>query len=126
MKGLLRYVAPTVVTLSLIAGMTLTVAGGTASATTMRPNGITPYCSYTAAEPQLAYGSTGIAVQQAQCELDSVINGPTSITIDGIFGSQTQQWTRTFQKCARLAVDGIIGPQTWGAMDYWSNHAKYC
>ena len=36
---------------------------------------------------------------------------------DGIFGTKTNYATRQFQKDHGLTVDGIIGPDTWGALE---------
>jgi zinc D-Ala-D-Ala carboxypeptidase len=38
------------------------------------------------------------------------------IAVDGIFGSKTQAAVTGFQKSRGLAVDGIVGPQTWKAL----------
>lgn len=37
-------------------------------------------------------------------------------TIDGIFGSRTANAVRAFQSANVLAVDGIVGPNTWAAL----------
>jgi peptidoglycan hydrolase-like protein with peptidoglycan-binding domain len=39
-----------------------------------------------------------------------------SVTVDGIFGPQTEAAVRAFQTAKHLAVDGIVGPQTWSAL----------
>lgn len=36
--------------------------------------------------------------------------------IDGVFGSKTAAAVKDFQQSAGLAVDGIVGPQTWAAL----------
>lgn len=40
-----------------------------------------------------------------------------AVKIDGIFGSDTERAVVQFQVEARLTVDGIAGPATWGALD---------
>jgi len=37
------------------------------------------------------------------------------LTADGAFGPVTNYWTRQFQGVHGLAVDGDVGPLTWGA-----------
>lgn len=37
----------------------------------------------------------------------------SGIDVDGVFGDQTENLVRLFQKTHRLAVDGQIGPKTW-------------
>ena len=36
--------------------------------------------------------------------------------VDGIFGSKTATAVIQFQKSRRLAIDGVVGPQTWSAL----------
>jgi chitosanase len=40
-----------------------------------------------------------------------------AVKIDGIFGSDTERAVVQFQVEARLTVDGIAGPATWGALE---------
>ena len=45
-------------------------------------------------------------------------NNPTSMAVDGIFGSGTRSAVWTFQeKQDGLAVDGVVGKNTWNAMN---------
>jgi zinc D-Ala-D-Ala carboxypeptidase len=120
MKKLMRYALPVLGT-ALAGGLATAVVAAPASAATVRPLTENQFCSYTNAEPELEYGNTGVAVQQAQCELDSVINGPVDLPSDGIFGTETEQWTKQFQACMGIAQDGIIGPITWSKLDYYSS-----
>ncbi len=39
-----------------------------------------------------------------------------SITVDGIYGKQTEQAVITFQSKEKLTQDGIVGPKTWKAL----------
>jgi peptidoglycan hydrolase-like protein with peptidoglycan-binding domain len=63
--------------------------------------------------PELQVGSSGPAVRELQTLLGQ--HG-YPVTVDGIFGQQTAAAVRAFQKAKGLVVDGIVGPQTWGAL----------
>ena len=39
-----------------------------------------------------------------------------TVTVDGIFGPNTDAAVRAFQRQKGLAVDGIVGPNTWAAL----------
>ena len=65
------------------------------------------------------YGSRGSEVTQIQTKLKrwGYYNG----NIDGIYGSQTQEAVRYFQRKNGLTVDGIAGPATLKAMGIYSS-----
>ena len=58
----------------------------------------------------LKKGSRGPAVQELQRKLTSL--GYNTKGTDGIFGANTDQAVRQFQKARGLKVDGIVGPST--------------
>ena len=64
------------------------------------------------------YGSRGDEVTQIQTKLKrwGYYNG----NIDGIYGSQTQEAVKYFQRKNGLTVDGIAGPATLKAMGIYS------
>jgi cell wall-associated NlpC family hydrolase len=63
----------------------------------------------------LELGSTGASVSTLQAELSYVGINPG--TIDGVFGTHTQQAVETFQTSKKLTVDGIVGPLTSAALN---------
>lgn len=72
--------------------------------------------------PTLNMGSTGLAVAYCQNLLNA--RGATQIPlwVDGMFGPKTLAAVRHFQLMRRIlnkemVVDGIVGPQTWGALE---------
>ncbi|MFF9026707.1 peptidoglycan-binding domain-containing protein [Streptomyces iakyrus] len=83
-------------------------------------------CDFTINRPSLRPGSSGAAVQQAQCYLNQAIDA--GLDQDGDFGQITQSATRAFQQCAGIVVDGRIGAQTWSFLSFWANApgAPFC
>ncbi len=63
----------------------------------------------------LRYGSRGEDVRLVQQALNQ-INGNTALSVDGIFGSATENAVRRFQSANGLAVDGVVGNATWTAL----------
>ncbi|MFO8060315.1 MAG: spore cortex-lytic enzyme [Bacillota bacterium] len=66
------------------------------------------------ARPTLYWGSTGPEVREVQSRLAQwgYYNGP----ISGVFGAQTSEAVRLFQRRNGLAVDGVVGPQTYATL----------
>jgi len=85
-------------------------------------------CGHTSEQPTLRQGSTGVPTVEAQCELNlaTKVSGYTPIAADGSFGPATQARVRIFQQCAELTVDGVVGPQTWAALNTWSAAPGEC
>jgi peptidoglycan hydrolase-like protein with peptidoglycan-binding domain len=62
---------------------------------------------------EVSTGSTGEAVRAVQSQIRSRSGW---LTVDGIFGPQTDSVARSFQSFCELSVDGIVGPFTWNAL----------
>lgn len=78
-------------------------------------NTTSPITQYSPTQaPLLTVGSQGQAVKDVQAFLNQ--QGLYPNAPDGIYGTQTREAVRRFQQSQNLLVDGIIGPQTWGAM----------
>lgn len=131
MRRLVTAAAAVLLPIGLAAGPTAaaphdppdTPAAGTARSVAQGPDDI---CDYTKRRPNLHIGSAGSAVQQTQCYLNQAIGA--GLDEDGDFGPQTRAATRTFQQCAGIVVDGLIGAQTWSFLSFWANDpaAPFC
>lgn len=64
--------------------------------------------------PTLRNGNRGTYVKFLQQLLES--NQIPVGTIDGIFGTKTENAVRTYQQRNNLSADGIVGPQTWNSI----------
>lgn len=64
--------------------------------------------------PLLRRGSSGSEVRSLQEILTNA--GAYTGSINGLFNSQTQAAVKQFQRDNGLSADGIVGPQTWGAL----------
>jgi peptidoglycan hydrolase-like protein with peptidoglycan-binding domain len=69
--------------------------------------------------PTLRPGATGSAVRKLQGLLVAHgfnLGSSGRCGVDGTYGSRTHTSVRSFQSSHRLAVDGIVGGQTWRAL----------
>lgn len=66
--------------------------------------------------PTLRNGSRGPAVRKLQRLLNAHVPDLRDLAVDGRFGPVTEQHVRRFQTRLAITVDGIVGPQTWGAL----------
>lgn len=62
---------------------------------------------------QISYGSKGSDVTELQKLLN---NNGYNLSVDGDFGTKTQDAVKDYQQKNGLSVDGIVGNQTWGAL----------
>jgi peptidoglycan hydrolase-like protein with peptidoglycan-binding domain len=73
-------------------------------------------------DPTLVEGDTGPAVQTLQTRLN--VWG-ANLAVDGDFGPLTLAAVKAFQTEQKLTVDGIVGPQTWAALNQNPGSAPY-
>ena len=69
--------------------------------------------------PVLRRGSTGESVRCLQRTLNDW--GGAKLVVDGIFGPVTEAAVIRFQRAHGMVVDGIVGRQTWGALERYSS-----
>lgn len=68
------------------------------------------------AKPVIGKGDTGPYVVELQGDLNTELAG-CHLVVDGDFGSLTDSAVRDYQASRGLDVDGIVGPDTWSALD---------
>ena len=76
-------------------------------------DGIVDYQTWEALIITVSNGSSGPAVSAVQSQL---VSKGYSLTIDGVFGTQTQNAVKSFQTSKGLTSDGIVGLNTWKAL----------
>jgi hypothetical protein len=67
-------------------------------------------------KPVLGEGDEGVYVIELQTDLNRELEG-CNLDADGDFGSLTDEAVRDYQRSRALTVDGIVGEQTWAALD---------
>ena len=70
-------------------------------------------------EPVLKIGSTGLPVRRAQKRMSLV--GYDVGGVDGRYGAATKGAVKKLQQQRGLAVDGVVGLQTWSVIDALEN-----
>ena len=65
-------------------------------------------------QPTVQYGDKGDAVSQAQRALRRTPN--TTLVVDGVFGSKTEEATKEFQASVGLTPSGVVDAPTWEAL----------
>jgi len=70
-------------------------------------------------EPVLKIGSTGLPVRRAQKRMSLV--GYDVGGVDGSYGTRTEVAVKNLQQQRGLAVDGVVGPETWSIIDSLEN-----
>src|SRR5215208_3503800 len=70
-------------------------------------------------EPVLKIGSTGLPVRRAQKRMSLV--GYDLGGVDGRYGTHTEAAVKKLQQQRGLAVDGVVGVQTWSVIDALEN-----
>ncbi|WIX76025.1 peptidoglycan-binding protein [Amycolatopsis carbonis] len=68
------------------------------------------------ARATLDAGSSGADVTYLQNLLNKLYPAYSKLAVDGQYGPATAAVVREFQKRAGLAVDGVVGPQTWAKL----------
>ncbi|HEX8659733.1 MAG TPA: peptidoglycan-binding domain-containing protein [Hymenobacter sp.] len=70
------------------------------------------------ARPTLRFGARGEYVKYMQCRLNfHKVSLSQPLVEDGVWGPKTQAAVRSFQQGRGLAVDTVVGPQTWAQLD---------
>ena len=65
-------------------------------------------------EAQISPGTIGQEVRRLQ---EILVGGGYHLIIDGIYGPQTSEAIKSFQKSKGLLADGVVGPLTWDALN---------
>ena len=71
------------------------------------------------ANKTISYGSSGEDVRKLQQALNSA---GYNLQVDGKFGSKTQSAVKSYQQKNGLAVDGIVGVNTWNSLSKLSQN----
>ncbi|MBL7771844.1 MAG: peptidoglycan-binding protein [Chitinophagaceae bacterium] len=61
----------------------------------------------------LLFGSRGLKVKKLQTGLNRYFGNQVVLTVDGVFGRQTEDAVFRYQKERNITIDGIVGYATW-------------
>lgn len=75
---------------------------------------ISDVCPYASTTRTLKRGMRGDKVKYLQWMLN---NHGASLKIDGLFGPSTENAVKEFQRKRKLDDDGVVGKETWGALN---------
>lgn len=75
-------------------------------------------------KPTLRLGDTGEYVRQLQEQLQQILFYDGSIT--GVFDTLTETAVKIFQTTNKLTADGIVGVDTWSALEYLYSPLAVC
>lgn len=64
------------------------------------------------AKPTLRLGSRGSSVSDMQNLLNGSVGQPV-LSLDGVFGLETERWVKQYQRDRQLSADGVVGFNTW-------------
>jgi peptidoglycan hydrolase-like protein with peptidoglycan-binding domain len=67
--------------------------------------------------PTLSLGAQGSDVVELQRKLNALGVMPQPLSITGVFDATTQAAVIAFQQSYKLSANGVVGPETWGAID---------
>lgn len=112
--------------MALSLGTAMAGAASAAPTTGAKPMVLIPSgCNFSSTPPTIAEGSPDVgAVQQLQVCLNLSLDDD-GLNVDGSFGPLTEAAVIEFQRCDRIGVDGIVGPQTWGALKRVANSPTF-
>jgi peptidoglycan hydrolase-like protein with peptidoglycan-binding domain len=109
MSKTIRTISNVITITALVSGLTLAISTSAAA-----PADAATY-NTSCSNRHLSRGDRGTCVSDAQRKLMSKNVNPG--TIDGIFGDKTAAAVVQFQKNSNLNPDGIVGPDTWRALN---------
>ena len=79
-------------------------------------NSIYPQLPICSSLPTLQRNNSTAANQNVRYLQQSLVKNVYPVATDGFFGPKTEQAVIKFQKQNKIAVDGIVGPQTWNLL----------